>query len=198
MALTGAGQQPIKPWLAAGAVPIALAVLYLSLALGVIYFPERRRVFLREIPPSGIFALPCIWPRYRAAQALLFGVVIPIALFYLSATVLDPLLRSVTGISTEMTGENRNEWYAGVPVAWVTVAVVANVIVEEIFFRGIGLSLWQFRDQTSDRRWRVGLAGIVLWYGVVSVALFGLFHADHGAWNVLLAVTLGLLFSPWF
>ncbi|WP_214515018.1 hypothetical protein [Rhodococcus sp. WY5] len=93
MVLTGAGQQPVNPWLAASAVPIALVFLYLVLLPGVTFFPEHRREFLHEIPPPGIFALPRIWPRYRVAQAGVLGVGIPIALTYLSTTVLDPLLR---------------------------------------------------------------------------------------------------------
>ncbi|WP_214515001.1 CPBP family intramembrane glutamic endopeptidase [Rhodococcus sp. WY5] len=34
------------------------------------------------------------------------------------------------------------------------------------------------------------------WYVVVSVALFGFSHAEFGAWNVLSAATLGLVFFP--
>lgn len=197
MVLTGAGQQPVNLWLAASAVPIALVFLYLVLLPGVTFFPEHRREFLHEIPPPGIFALPRIWPRYRVAQAGVLGVGIPIALTYLSTTVLDPLLRSVTGISTEITGENRNDWYAGVPVAWMTLTIVAHVIAEEILFRGLGLSLWQFRDHVRDRRLRAALlGGVMLWYVVVSVALFGFSHAEFGAWNVLSAATLGLVFFP--
>jgi membrane protease YdiL (CAAX protease family) len=197
MVLTGAGQQPVKPWLAASAVPIALGVLYLSLIPGPTIFPEHRREFRREIPPPGIFALPKIWARYRLAQTVLLGVVIPIALVYLSTTVLDPILRSALNVSTEVTGENRNDWYVGVPVAWMTVTIVANVVAEEILFRGIGLALWQFRDQTDDRRRRaVLLVGVALWYGVVSVALFGYSHVEWGAWNVLLTATFGLLIFP--
>lgn len=197
MVLTGAGQQPVRPWLAASAVPISLVFLYLVLALGVIYFPDHRREFLREIPPPGIFALPRIWPRHQVAQALILGVGIPIALVYLSNTVLDPILRSATGISTEITGENRNDWYAGVPVAWMTLTIIAHVIAEEILFRGIGLSLWQFRDHVNDQRLRAALAaGVMLWYVVVSAALFGISHAEYGAWNVLSAATFGLVIFP--